>query len=172
MHKTDIEKIAILPLVIVLLITGARFLRFQNQKTEIEEVTEIEALSPLARVERKPAEAPSEAEKGEIISKAAVQYQGKEGRDPFSSPMKKRLLSAHELSRSEEIPHLTLNGIVWNVDKPIAIVNNKILRKGDSIEGAEVLDITQAGVSLRFEAKQIMLKPKRLEGKDNGGRGP
>lgn len=46
-------------------------------------------------------------------------------------------------------PTVTLAGIVWNTDKPQAIINNEIMNIGDSIGGWVITDISQKGVSIK-----------------------
>lgn len=49
-------------------------------------------------------------------------------------------------------PRLTLNGIVSGIGKPAAIIDNKILEEGASINGAKIVKIYNDKVELRNEA--------------------
>lgn len=56
-------------------------------------------------------------------------------------------------------PALTLNGIVWNTDRPQAIINDQVLSQGDTIEGARIVSIRKSGINLVFENENFTLKP-------------
>lgn len=49
-------------------------------------------------------------------------------------------------------PRLTLNGIVSGIGKPAAIIDNKIVEEGASINGAKIVKIYNDKVELRNEA--------------------
>lgn len=56
-------------------------------------------------------------------------------------------------------PKLTLNGIVYDAKKPYAIVNNKILLKGESIEGAILVEINEDNVKFVFKGREFEVRP-------------
>ena len=56
-----------------------------------------------------------------------------------------------------KIPTLTISGLVWNTDKPQAIINNKIVSVGDTIEEAKIIRITRAGITLNYHGKEITI---------------
>lgn len=45
-------------------------------------------------------------------------------------------------------PHLTLNGIVYGIGKPAAIIENKIVEEGSSIKGARIIKINVDSVEM------------------------
>lgn len=49
-------------------------------------------------------------------------------------------------------PRLTLNGIVSGIGKPAAIIDNKIVEEGASVNGAKIVKIYNDKVELRNEA--------------------
>lgn len=53
--------------------------------------------------------------------------------------------------------NLRLNGIMEGKGESLAVINNKILRKGDFIEGAELIDISSNKVTLLYNRKEIIL---------------
>ncbi|MBI4335335.1 MAG: general secretion pathway protein GspB [Candidatus Omnitrophica bacterium] len=55
-------------------------------------------------------------------------------------------------------PKLRLNGIVYDSQRPYAIVNNKVLSKGDMIEGACLVEINPESVKFKFEDREIELR--------------
>lgn len=62
------------------------------------------------------------------------------GRDPFVP------LTGDGLGKPG---NLKLTAIIYNANKPSAIVNNKIIFVGDSVDGQKVIDITKQYVILR-----------------------
>ena len=55
-------------------------------------------------------------------------------------------------------PSLTLNGIVSTEGEPLALINNRIAKKGDYIEGAQVVEIFSDRIELIFEGEKIILQ--------------
>ncbi len=41
-----------------------------------------------------------------------------------------------------------INGIIWNTDMPQAIVNDRVVRVGDDLQGAKILSIKKEGVEV------------------------
>lgn len=58
-------------------------------------------------------------------------------------------------------PFLTLNGIIYDEEMPYAIVNNKVLRKGEIIEGASLVEIDKDFVKFVFKDKEFDLRTKQ-----------
>ncbi len=56
-----------------------------------------------------------------------------------------------------EAPEFSLTGIVFGGGEPSAIINGKIVKEGDVIEGAKVLKINPKKVTLGFKGKEISL---------------
>jgi type II secretory pathway component PulC len=54
-------------------------------------------------------------------------------------------------------PQLTLNGVYFQQDEGYALVNNRILKAGDTIEGAKVTEISLDKVILEFDGKAFTL---------------
>ncbi len=89
-----------------------------------------------------------------------VHYSGAGQRDPFMSPAQKA--SPEKEDAKEEISNLTfaLEGLIWESDHPQAIINGKILEVGGGVQGAEVLDIDENGVKMRYKGQEFILHPK------------
>lgn len=60
--------------------------------------------------------------------------------------------------KKEVLPALTLNGIIGGRGEPLAIINNMVLRKGDFIQGAQLLEIYTDRVELISGDKEITLR--------------
>jgi len=54
-------------------------------------------------------------------------------------------------------PSLTINGLVWNSEFPQAIVNNQIVKLGDTIEGVTVVGIHREGIDITFAGVQFTI---------------
>ena len=61
---------------------------------------------------------------------------------------------------TEQLPQLELNGIFYSPNQSYALINNRIVSEGDAIKGAVVKKITQEGVELEFDGKNITLRSK------------
>jgi len=54
-------------------------------------------------------------------------------------------------AQEESPPALVLNGIFFSENKGYALINNQILKEGDTIEGATVVKINANAVDLKFK---------------------
>ena len=50
-------------------------------------------------------------------------------------------------------PQLNIAGIVWNTDRPQAIINDEVVDVGMTVNGAKIAKITRAGVEIEFKAQ-------------------
>jgi len=96
---------------------------------------------------------------------ASVQYTARGLRDPFKSPFEMQVTPVVEERRPEQpsieygLSHLTVQGMVWGSDNPQAIINNKVTRIGEIIDGAEILEIRREGVYVLYEGRQYIVRP-------------
>lgn len=74
------------------------------------------------------------------------------GRDPFALPDKRSGIGM----RVDREFHLS--AIIYRSGKGLAIINNKILRKGDKIDGRKIADIREDRVILRDTAGERVLR--------------
>ncbi len=58
-------------------------------------------------------------------------------------------------------PKLFLKGITWDKDKPLAIINGRVLGVGDVIKGAKIVKITETYVTYKWHSKYFKLKLKK-----------
>ncbi len=84
------------------------------------------------------------AKKAEIIS------------TPVPPKPKKQL--PEEIKKSPQ-PALVLNGIVLSPELNYALINNKIVKEGDKIEGITVIRITKDSVELKEGDKSFRISP-------------
>ena len=115
----------------------------------IEKISEPITAPPSPKSIKNPA---SPVNKTTVPEETATQTTPVPGQPKFTNPLK-----SVKTKKPEEIkpPALTINGLVWNTDKPQAIINNKILGLGDVIEGATIVDINPAGTEILYEGKKF-----------------
>lgn len=98
-------------------------------------------------------------------ARAAVSYTSRGLRDPFKSPFEMQgipvVAEAEPTAPTVEygLSHLNVQGMVWGSKMPQAIINNQIVRIGEIIDGAEILEIRREGVYVLYEGKQYIVRP-------------
>lgn len=55
---------------------------------------------------------------------------------------------------------LNLSGILYDWEKPMAIINKRVVAKGTFVSGAEILEIQPNYVRVSFKGKELTLKVK------------
>ncbi len=97
----------------------------------------------------------------ETIIRPKVEYKAEVLKDPFRGFRKKETKKINTVSESKTtakpLPALTVQGIVWGGQTPQAIINNKVVKVGDTIENVEIIDITKNGVDVFFEDQEYNL---------------
>lgn len=109
---------------------------------------------------------PTSAEPEDIV-RPAIEYKAEELRDPFEEyaiETKEKTEEKVEVTPAiieEEIilppPALNIQGIVWGGELAQAIINNKVVKVGDVIEEAELIDIQREGIVISFKNRQYNL---------------
>lgn len=56
------------------------------------------------------------------------------------------------------LPIFNLNGVIEGGGESLVMINNNILKKGDYIEGAQIIRITSESVTLYYNNKEIILR--------------
>ncbi len=59
------------------------------------------------------------------------------------------------------LPAMTVAGVVWNTDRPQAIINGQIVGIGDIVSGAKILEIQKMGITFLFQGRTETLEIKR-----------
>lgn len=98
-------------------------------------------------------------------AQAAVSYTSGRLRDPFKSPFEMQAIPIVEErpvipSVGYGLSHLNVQGMVWSSKMPQAIINNQVVRVGEIVDGAEILEIRQEGIYVLYEGKQYIIRPK------------
>ncbi len=105
--------------------------------------------------------AQSYAQENGSFVKPEVSYGAMNLRNPFQSPV----LSKSETNVLEENPGtqdvlpiaLTVQGIIWGSDLPQAIINNKVVKVGETIDEAKVISIEKDSITVFVVNKQFKL---------------
>jgi len=103
----------------------------------------------------------------EAIIRPKIEYTAQGLKDPFQSFVSgKETISVIAESQPvvKPLPVLIVQGLIWGGDFPQAIINNKVLKKGDSIEEAEVVAIEKEGVTLLYAGKMHKLPSPSVMG--------
>ncbi len=74
------------------------------------------------------------------------------GRDPFSGK------AYSTASRAEGLGDLKVEGVIWDKKNPLAMINGRVLKKGDNFKGNVVVDIKENSVILSDGNRDIELK--------------
>ena len=113
---------------------------------------EFKMIKELEQMEKGPA--------GERIVRPNVAYKAWDLRDPFQD-FKPKINKKAEVSESVEKPPqpppLTVQGLIWGGRFPQAIINNKVVKEGDTLEGARIISINKEGVTVSFELREYKL---------------
>jgi len=130
--------------------------------------TEVEVVEKLERLER--------AQSVEVIVRPRVEYKAGDLKDPFQRYKEEEIPpgAQQEGPGLSTPPSLTVQGIIWGGRFPQAIINNKVVKVEDTIEGARVISIDKEGINLLFEGMQYNLPspaagarpPKKTGGED------
>ena len=82
------------------------------------------------------------------------------GRDPFA-------LSRSSGAVEEVVSEFTLSGIVWDESMPVAIINQKLMKTGDSVGSCQVKEIRRNSVSIACSDRTFdlqLFKPQNSAG--------
>ena len=86
-----------------------------------------------------------------------IEYKSEDLKDPFQEEKIEIKEQPQEQIETKPLPALQIQGIVWGGSFPQAIINNKVMRVGDTIEGVRITDINKNGVNVFFENRQYNL---------------
>jgi type II secretory pathway component PulC len=92
-----------------------------------------------------------------------IEYKAEGLKDPFQPFEKEAEVTpqpsevADEVNKEIPLPSLAVQGVVWGSSLPQVIINNKVLKIGDIIEGARISSINKEGVILFYGNQQYSL---------------
>jgi len=98
----------------------------------------------------------------EVITKPEVKYEAKGLRDPFKTPFEKNFGAESAQEPPPEaadtvLSQLKVQGVIWGGSFAQAIINDKVLKVGDSIEGALIIDISKAGIVFFYGGRKYTI---------------
>jgi len=98
-----------------------------------------------------------------IIVRPVMEYKSGQLRDPFKTYLIKeepKPAPQENLGLTKpglDLGMLKVQGIIWGSKTPQAIINNKVFKIGDLIEGAEIVSIEKKGITLSFNGEVLDL---------------
>lgn len=100
----------------------------------------------------------SKATAEETIIRPRVEYDSESLKDPFlgvgaEKPAEEQAVSAEKMP----LPTLTVQGVIWGGIMPQAIINNKVVKTGDTIDEARIISIDKEGVTVFFQGRQVKI---------------
>ena len=95
----------------------------------------------------------------ELSLRPKIEYSVENQKDPFKNYITEEAPIEIGGNTEENIlpPPLTIQGLIWGVNIPCAIINNKVVRQGDSIDEAKIIEIRREGVDLLYKGKKFYL---------------
>ena len=92
-----------------------------------------------------------------------VEYNATQLRDPFApEPVEEPQNETKEnvtniILPPTPLPYLDVQGIVWGAELPQAIINNKVVRIGDQIDGVRIVNIGKEGITVFYGGRQQVI---------------
>ena len=81
-----------------------------------------------------------------------------EDKDPTKPKLPKPIV-APPVVKERPLPHIMINGIIWNSDRPQAIINGRIVDIGDTISEIRIIGIRKTGIDGLFDGRNVTLQP-------------
>lgn len=112
------------------------------------------------------------------IKRPSLFYTSGSLRDPFQENIREEQESEFKSTANEAPqlpPNLAVQGIIWGGKIPQAIINNSVVKVGDTVLGVKILEITKDGVIVFFNNTNFTLSSpaidnlKSLDDKSRGG---
>jgi hypothetical protein len=85
----------------------------------------------------------------ETASSNKIEYKAENLTDPFQEE-KIEIEKEPQTEEVKPLPPLTIQGIIWGGAFPQAIINNKVVKIGDTIGEVRIIDISKNGISVLF----------------------
>ena len=146
MTRSQQQGIIFVALLGVLVVVYARAFRRASHAQPSDPTAEVPPPAPAASSQGAPAAllAPEVPAQREAQRERAAQLAW--GRDPFMRG-----------ARAGQASGLTLSGVLWDPNQPMAIINGQMVHVGDELEGYRILEITQDRVSVTDGTQTLQL---------------
>jgi len=96
-----------------------------------------------------------------IAERPVQKYIKGESRDPFHGLIEE---SSAKGAVETPMPALVVQGVVWGTSLPQAIINGQVVKIGDTIEKARIIDITKDGVVIFFGGREHTILSPGMSG--------
>jgi len=80
--------------------------------------------------------------------------------EPPPKPQKPDLTKKSKEEAEIIPPNLSISALIFDSDRPQAIINSKIVDIGDIISDAEIVAINKAGIDIIYQDKLFTIKPR------------
>lgn len=120
--------------------------------TQIKELGDLEKREQAAPIEN--------------IVRPKPEYKAEGLRNPFQSPFyepvaekpsKKQAAGVEAKEIEKPLPSLKVQGVIWGGSFPQAIINDKVVKVEDVIEGASIIGIGKDGIEVFFDKRKHKL---------------
>lgn len=108
-----------------------------------------------------------------------IEYKAQELKDPFLWYLEKEAKKTPSASPGDKLdiperpfPSLAVQGIIWGGIFPQAIINNKVVKAGDTLEGVRIIGINKDGVRVLFEGREKVLPSPAAGSRLRSGKRP
>jgi len=102
-----------------------------------------------------------------------IEYKSEDLKDPFQEEKIEIKEQPQVEIEIKPLPSLQIQGIVWGGGFPQAIINNKVVRVGDTIEEVRITDINKSGVTVFSGNRQYNLSTSSpINSQDLGKKNP
>lgn len=98
----------------------------------------------------------------DVITRPKVEY-SEVKRDPFEKVIIHKNKGETRVSNSDDgsskslIDSFSIQGLIWGGNFPQAIINNKVYKVGDTIQGATISNIDKSGIVFSLGGKKYIL---------------
>ncbi|MBM3244118.1 MAG: hypothetical protein FJZ12_04735 [Candidatus Omnitrophica bacterium] len=96
-----------------------------------------------------------------------VEYKAYGLRNPFEQPALGPVVEARKGKggiKDAAFPVLIVQGVIWDGSPRQAIINNKLVQVGDTIEGADIIEINKEGVTVLFAGVEEVISTFSAKG--------
>jgi hypothetical protein len=94
-----------------------------------------------------------------LAEEQAVEFKPQNDKDPFRKPYGKDMEKKTDEATiavpkvEKPLPSFTVQGIFWGGKFPQAIIDDQVVKVGDTIKEARIVDITREGITVSFDDK-------------------
>lgn len=107
----------------------------------------------------------------ELESRPEVKYNAGSFRDPFSASDDSKQDIVQEAGSGQQdkgaFPSLDIQGLIWGGEFPQAIINNKVFKVGDEVDGMKITEIAKDGVTVLSGMETHKIPSPALTGMGN-----